>query len=656
MVFCILFDKTGQYVFTGADDLLVKMWSTTTGRLYFTFRGASSEISDMAVSDDNRMLAAGSTDKIIRVWCLLSAAPVAVLTKHTGTITGLNFSPATLHTIQSYLASTSDDGTVCFWSYHYNDKMRRAVFDILPKRYHEKKGKIKCPTHCASFSPGGLFLSTGSADHHVRVYLIDSKDGPVQMMEEKAHSDRVDSIQWGNSPQLHFISGSKDGTARLWEYRAGHWKNEVLRMVAEDGRTAIHNKEKDTEEPLRVTMVSWNSNDTRVITAVSDSTLCIWDPDSYKMIARLKGHKDEVYVLEPHPSRPEFLLSGAHDGYLIIWDISTKEKLFQYFNSTDGHGYGAVYDAKWAPDSLNIAASDSHGHVLFFGMTSKQPYEACPLEMFFHTDYRPLLRDANHHVVDEQAQAAPHLLPPPFLVDIEGNPYPTYIQKLVPGREHLSDKEALVPNLTDTETDGSRPRSPPQQERPPIPPPPANVRSNIDDLIRELAGSAERPESQASGSQASGDVSIGPVENGPAPNQQVSPIAEHSYAAAVRRESGESTASGEQLQVARRSPPARPAPTVQVFPPPASSQLVGSIWRRRELVPPSRFRGANDDHSKRRESGIQERSLYKLESSKKRHASSQGQPNPVVDKRKGTHTGDGETSPHKQEEVRTSAG
>ena len=35
----------------------------------------------MAVSEDNLLLAAGSTDKIIRVWCLLSAAPVAVLSK-----------------------------------------------------------------------------------------------------------------------------------------------------------------------------------------------------------------------------------------------------------------------------------------------------------------------------------------------------------------------------------------------------------------------------------------------------------------------------------------------------------------------------------------------------------------------------------------------
>ncbi len=54
--------------------------------------------------------------------------------------------------------------------------------------------------------------------------------------------------------------------------------------------------------------------------------------------------------------------------------------------------------------------------------------------MFFHTDYRPLLRDAAHHVVDEQSQLAPHLIPPPILVDVEGNPYPADIQRLVPGR------------------------------------------------------------------------------------------------------------------------------------------------------------------------------------------------------------------------------
>ena len=34
-------------VITGADDLLVKCWSLIDGRLIHTFRGASSEISDL---------------------------------------------------------------------------------------------------------------------------------------------------------------------------------------------------------------------------------------------------------------------------------------------------------------------------------------------------------------------------------------------------------------------------------------------------------------------------------------------------------------------------------------------------------------------------------------------------------------------------------
>nr|XP_023019451.1 bromodomain and WD repeat-containing protein 3-like [Leptinotarsa decemlineata] len=69
-----------------------------------------------------------------------------------------------------------------------------------------------------------------------------------------------------------------------------------------------------------------------------------------------------------------------------------------------------------------------------------------PKELFFHTDYRPLVRDSNHYVLDEQTQVPPHLMPPPFLVDIDGNPYPPMLQRLVPGRE-LCNVEQLVPNI-----------------------------------------------------------------------------------------------------------------------------------------------------------------------------------------------------------------
>lgn len=70
-----------------------------------------------------------------------------------------------------------------------------------------------------------------------------------------------------------------------------------------------------------------------------------------------------------------------------------------------------------------------------------------PKELFFHTDYRPLIRDANHFVVDEQTQTMPHLMPPPFLVDVDGNPHPPTLQRLVPGRENCTN-EQLVPNIS----------------------------------------------------------------------------------------------------------------------------------------------------------------------------------------------------------------
>lgn len=69
-----------------------------------------------------------------------------------------------------------------------------------------------------------------------------------------------------------------------------------------------------------------------------------------------------------------------------------------------------------------------------------------PEQMFFHTDYRPLIRDANNYVLDEQTQQAPHLMPPPFLVDVDGNPHPPHYQRLVPGRESCKE-EQLIPQL-----------------------------------------------------------------------------------------------------------------------------------------------------------------------------------------------------------------
>ncbi|XP_041067207.1 bromodomain and WD repeat-containing protein 3-like isoform X1 [Carcharodon carcharias] len=436
-VYCVAFDRTGHRIFTGSDDCLVKIWATHTGRLLSTLRGHSTEISDMAVNYENTMLAAGSCDKLIRVWCLRTCAPVAVLQGHTGSITSLQFSPMGKGSVR-YMASTGSDGSVCFWQWDPTT----LKFKNQPLKFTERS-RPGSPMICSSFSVGGMFLAAGSSDHVIRIYYLGSGI-PEKISELESHLDKVDSIQFSNNGD-RLVSGSRDGTARIWQYQHQEWKSILLDMGAQlPGTNSCPGDDKVTK--LKVTMVAWDRHDNNVITAVNNHTLKVWNSYCGQLLHILMGHEDEVFVLEPHPFDARIILSAGHDGNVFIWDITKGTKSHHYFNMIEGQGHGAVFDCKFSPDGQHFACTDSHGHLLIFGFGCSKLYEKIPEQMFFHTDYRPLIRDGNNFVLDEQTQQAPHLMPPPFLVDVDGNPHRTEYQRLVPGRENCLD-EQLIPQL-----------------------------------------------------------------------------------------------------------------------------------------------------------------------------------------------------------------
>ncbi|XP_063161419.1 bromodomain and WD repeat-containing protein 1 [Candoia aspera] len=435
-VYCVAFDRTGHRIFTGSDDCLVKIWSTHNGRLLATLRGHSAEISDMAVNFENTMIAAGSCDKIIRVWCLRTCAPIAVLQGHTGSITSLQFSPLVKGPMR-YMASTGVDGTVCFWQWDTTS----MKFNNRPLKFIEKP-RPGVQMLCSSFSVGGMFLATGSTDHVIRIYYFGSET-PEKIAELESHADKVDSIQFSNRDD-RFISGSRDGTARIWRFHQAEWKSILLDMA--DKLPSDLCSEEDKFMKPKVTMIAWSQNDNVVVTAVNNHLLKVWNSYSGELLHDLTGHADEVFVLEPHPFDSRIMLSAGHDGSIFIWDIEKGIQMKHYFNMIEGQGHGAVFDCKFSSDGQHFTCTDSHGHLLIFGFGCNKPYEKIPDQMFFHTDYRPLIRDSNSYVLDEQTQQAPHLMPPPFLVDVDGNPHPTKYQRLVPGRENCAD-EHLIPQL-----------------------------------------------------------------------------------------------------------------------------------------------------------------------------------------------------------------
>uniref|UniRef100_A0A671LDC2 PH-interacting protein-like n=1 Tax=Sinocyclocheilus anshuiensis TaxID=1608454 RepID=A0A671LDC2_9TELE len=422
----------------GSDDCLVKIWATDNGRLLATLRGHAAEISDMAVNYENTLLAAGSCDKMIRVWCLQTCAPLAVLEGHSASITSLQFSPLCSGN-KRFLSSTGADGTICFWQWD----ARTLKFGQRPSKFIERP-RPGVQMICSSFSAGGMFLATGSTDHIIRVYYFGNGQ-PEKISELESHTDKVDSIQFSHGGD-RFVSGSRDGTARIWQLQQQDWRSILLDMATKLPGKYNPPLLEDKVTKLKVTMVAWDCNDNTVITAANNLTLKVWNSYTGNLIHVLMGHEDEVFVLEPHPFDSRVLFSAGHDGNAIVWDLARGVKIRSYFNMIEGQGHGAVFDCKCSPDGQHFACTDSHGHLLIFGFGSSSRYDKIADQMFFHTDYRPLIRDAHNFVLDEQTQQAPHLMPPPFLVDVDGNPHPPRYQRLVPGRENCRE-EQLIPQM-----------------------------------------------------------------------------------------------------------------------------------------------------------------------------------------------------------------
>lgn len=78
-VYCLIFDKNNLRLLTGSDDSLVKVWDARYGYLIHTIRGHFNVINDIAINEENSLIATASSDGYVRVWKMENFQPVAAL-------------------------------------------------------------------------------------------------------------------------------------------------------------------------------------------------------------------------------------------------------------------------------------------------------------------------------------------------------------------------------------------------------------------------------------------------------------------------------------------------------------------------------------------------------------------------------------------------
>lgn len=197
---------------------------------------------------------------------------------------------------------------------------------------------------------------------------------------------------------LRFVSGSKDGVAIIWTYSKRQWRTMKLRMsteceelaevlAAEAQRQSAANggravpvggggqdrrgrggddgggggaqngaapssstSKSHYSNKYRVTMVCWLNDDRHVATAAATKLVKIWDSKTAEIVCVLKGHEDEVYMLERHPLDARILLSAGHDGQIKV-------------RTVPGHNCHCATPRKKLSGGREIASNG--GHIIF---------------------------------------------------------------------------------------------------------------------------------------------------------------------------------------------------------------------------------------------------------------------------------------------------
>lgn len=233
---CVAISPDGQFLVSGCDDRIVKIWNIHEGEELYTLKGHSASVISVAISPDGETLASASTDQTIRLWNLKTGQEIKALLGHSKLITCVAFHPKK----NSVLFSGSIDTTVSVWNLetakithtyarHTNGVTCLAVHPngkILASGSHDCTVIVwsnhtlvghSAPVLCVAISPDGQTLVSGSQDKEIKVW--NPSNGEL-LRTLTGHSAPVLSLVMSPDGQT-LVSGSEDNTIKVWNLETG---------------------------------------------------------------------------------------------------------------------------------------------------------------------------------------------------------------------------------------------------------------------------------------------------------------------------------------------------------------------------------------------------------------------------------------------------
>ena len=288
-------------------------------------------LTNIAISADGQIVAAGSVDGMVLVWNLNDAQPTpkSLPRPHQGRVSGIALSRD-----GHRLASAGVDGFIDI-SHPDGTDMRTiganpatAVFTVAFNRAADR-------------------VAVGGADGSIRVWNVGSVPPaggrmPPDTQQLSAHTGGVRSVTFSPDDRI-VASGGADNLIRFWDSEKLSPAGQL--PTGAQGHTAA------------VTSVAFSADGTRLVSGSNDKTVQLWDVAGRQRIGDpLRGHQG--WVLSVAIVRDK-IVSGGNENALRLWNGVVGQPLNE---PLDGHA-GPVTSVAIGPDSRQIASGSVDGTV-----------------------------------------------------------------------------------------------------------------------------------------------------------------------------------------------------------------------------------------------------------------------------------------------------
>ncbi|XP_031481776.1 uncharacterized protein LOC116251570 [Nymphaea colorata] len=262
-------------------------------------------------------------------------SPIMLLTGHQSAIYTMKFNPS-----GTVIASGSHDKEIFLWHVQGDCKNfmvlkghKNAILDL-------------------QWTTDGSQIISASPDKTLRAWDVETGKQIKKMAE---HSSFVNSCCPSRRGPPLVVSGSDDGTAKLWDLRQ---------------RGALQT----FPDKYQTTAVSFSDASDKIFTGGIDNVVKVWDLRRNEVTMTLQGHTDMITGMQLSPDG-SYLLTNSMDCSLRIWDMRPYAPQNRCVKFLSGHQHNFeknLLKCSWSPDGSKVTAGSADRMVYIWDTTSRR--------------------------------------------------------------------------------------------------------------------------------------------------------------------------------------------------------------------------------------------------------------------------------------------